>query len=80
MSGLQEAFYILGIIFMVVMLGLIAALLISVIIIRSKINKIHDNIEERINSITNIAERSGELAAIAGGVVAKKAKKALNKK
>jgi Na+-transporting methylmalonyl-CoA/oxaloacetate decarboxylase gamma subunit len=80
MSGLEQTFYILGIVFMVIMLILIGLLLISVIVIRSKVNKIHASIDEKINSITNIAEKGGELAAIATGVVAKKAKKALNKK
>jgi hypothetical protein len=80
MSGLEESFYILGIIFMGIMLVLIGLLLISVIVIRSKVNRIQHNIEEKINSFTNFAERGGELAAIAGGAVAKKAKKALNKK
>jgi uncharacterized BrkB/YihY/UPF0761 family membrane protein len=80
MSGLEETFYILGIIFMVIMLVLIGLLLISVIVIRAKVNKIQQNIEEKINSITHIAERGGEIAAIATGAVAKKAKKALNKK
>ena len=76
MSGLQETFYILGIIFMGVMLILIAALLISVVIIRNKINRIHDNIEEKVNSITHIAEKGGELAAIATNKLTKRAKKA----
>jgi Na+-transporting methylmalonyl-CoA/oxaloacetate decarboxylase gamma subunit len=80
MSGLEQTFYILGIVFMVIMLILIGLLLISVIVIRSKVNKIHASIDEKINSITNFAEKGGELAAIATGVVAKKAKKALNKK
>jgi tellurite resistance protein TehA-like permease len=80
MDGLQQTFYILGIIFMSVMLVLVALLLISVVVIRNKINKIHDNVEEKINSFTSIAEKGGELAAIASGVVAKKAKKALGKK
>jgi hypothetical protein len=80
MSGLEQSFYILGIIFMTVMLVLIAAILISVVVIRNKINRIHDNIEDKIDSLTHIAERGGELAAIATGAVAKKAKKALNKK
>jgi hypothetical protein len=80
MSGLEQSFYILGIIFMTVMLVLIATILISVIVIRNKINRIHDNIEDKIDSLTQIAERGGELAAIATGAVAKKAKKALNKK
>jgi cell division protein FtsL len=80
MSGLEQSFYILGIIFMAVMLVLIGLLLISVVVIRSKVNRIHQNIDEKINSLTDIAEKGGELAAIATGVVAKKAKKALNKK
>jgi hypothetical protein len=80
MSGLEQTFYILGIVFMGIMLVLIALILISVVVIRSKINRIHDNIDEKINSITHIAEKGGELAALATGVVAKKAKKALNKK
>jgi hypothetical protein len=80
MSALQETFYILGIIFMSVMLVLVGLLLISVVVIRSKVNKIHQNIEDRINSFTNFAEKGGEIAAIASSVVAKKAKKALNKK
>jgi hypothetical protein len=80
MSGLEESFYILGIIFMVIMLVLIGLLLISVIVIRSKVNRIQHNIEEKINSVTHFAEKGGEIAAIATGAMAKKAKKALNKK
>jgi hypothetical protein len=49
MSGLEQSFYILGIIFMGVMLVLIGLLLISVIVIRHKINHIHDRIDEKIS-------------------------------
>jgi len=80
MSGLEQTFYILGIIFMSVMLILVMLLLASVFVIRAKVNKIHDNIEEKINTVTNIAEKSGELAALAGSQVVKQAKKALGKK
>jgi hypothetical protein len=83
MSGLQEAFYIVGIVFMGLALLLIIGLLAGVFIIKGKINRIHDNIEDKINSVTHIAERSGEIAAIASGTVArsaKKAKKVLGKK
>jgi hypothetical protein len=80
MDGLQQTYYILGIIFMSVMLILVALLLVSVVIIRNKINRIHDNIEEKVNSISNIAEKGGEIAAIATGIMTKKAKKAFNKK
>jgi hypothetical protein len=80
MPGLQEAFYIVGLIYMGVMLVLVIALVISVFIIRSKINRIHDNIETRIDSFTNIAEKGGELAAAVSNAAVRKAKKALNRK
>jgi uncharacterized membrane protein len=80
MSGLQETFYILGIIFMVIMLLLIIGLVVGVFIIKGKINRIHDNIENKINSATYLAEKGGELAALASGKVVKKAKKAIGKK
>lgn len=79
MTGLQEAFYIIGIIFMSIIFILIAALVAAVFIIKSKINHIHDAIEEKVNTITNLAEAGGKLSAMAGSVVAKKAKKAARK-
>jgi len=77
MSGLQEAFYIIAIIFMGVMFILLVALAAAVFVIRSKINKIHDQIENRINMVTNIAERGGEVAAAVVGAAARKAKRAV---
>jgi len=77
MSGLQEAFYIIAIIFMGVMFILLVALVAAVFVIRSKINKIHDQIENRINMVTNIAERGGEVAAAVVGAAARKAKRAV---
>jgi hypothetical protein len=80
MSGLQETFYIIGIIFMIIMLLLIVGLVIGVFVIKSKINRIHDNIENKINSVSSLAEKGGELAALASGKVVKKARKAIGKK
>ena len=80
MTGLQEAFYIIGIIFMGIMLILIIVLVSAVFVIRAKINKIHDNIERKINSVTSIAEKGGELAALATGGVIRKARKAIRKR
>jgi Na+-transporting methylmalonyl-CoA/oxaloacetate decarboxylase gamma subunit len=77
MPGLQEAFYIIAIIFMGVMFILLIALVATVFVIRSKINKIHDQIENRINMVTNIAERGGEVAAAVVGAAARKAKRAV---
>jgi hypothetical protein len=80
MSGLQEAFYIIGIIFMGIMLLLVIALVTAVFVIRSKINRIHDRIEAKINTVTNIAEKGGELAGLAVSAAARKAKRAVRKK
>lgn len=80
MTGLQEAFYIISIVFMGVIFILILALVGAVFVIRNKINRIHDNIENKINTVTSIAEKGGELAALATGGVIRKAKKAIKKR
>jgi len=80
MSGLEQAFYIIAIIFMSIMFVLIIALVVTVFVIRSKVNKIQHAIESKINTVTNIAERGGELAAAVTGGVARKAKRALGKR
>lgn len=80
MTGLEEAFYIMAIIFMSIMFIAMLALLAAVLVIRAKINRIHDNIEHKLEAITRIAEKGGEISALAGNAVIKKAKKALKKK
>jgi hypothetical protein len=77
MSGLQETFYIMAIIFMSLMFIMAIILLISVFVIRSKIAKIHDTIEHRLDTLTTIAEKGGELSALASSAVFKGAKKVL---
>lgn len=80
MTGLQEAFYIIAIIFMGVMFILLIALVAAVFVIRNKINRIERQIENRINMVTNIAERGGEVAAAVVGAAARKAKRAVNRR
>lgn len=80
MTGLQEAFYIIAIVFMGVMFILIIALVAAVFVIRSKINKIQKTIEDKVHIVTTIAEKGGEIAALATGGVVRKAKRALGKK
>ena len=79
MDGLQEAFYIMAIIFMGLTFIMIIALVTSVFVIRSKINKIHDNIEDKLNKVTSIAEKSGALSAKAGYKALKQAQKVIKK-
>ena len=79
MTGLETAFYVMAIIFMSLTFIIIIALVAVVLVIRSKVNKIHDNIEEKINTITNIAEKGGALSAKAGYKAVKQARKVIKK-
>jgi hypothetical protein len=79
MNGLEQTFYIIGIIFMSLTFLMILVLVIAVLVIRKKINKIHDTIETKIDSITSLAEHSGQLSALAGTAVIRQAKKAFKK-
>lgn len=79
MTGLEQTFYIMAIVFMSLMFLLMIAIVSAVFVIRSKVNKIHDHIESKINSITNLAEIGGEFSAVAGSKVFKQAKKAIKK-
>ena len=79
MSGLQESFYIISIVFMGIMFILIVALVVAVFVIRNKVVHIQRTIEDRINLVTHFAEKSGELAGLAASRVANKAKRAVKK-
>jgi F0F1-type ATP synthase membrane subunit b/b' len=79
MTGLQETFYIMAIIFMSLTFLILIALVSAVFVIRSKVNKIHENIEEKINQLSSLAERGGELSALASTAVLKQAKKVFSK-
>ena len=81
MSGLQEAFYIVSIVFYAIMFILIIALVVvAALMIRSKINRIHAQIEAKLNSATNLAEKGGEIAALAAGAAVRRAKRAIRKR
>lgn len=79
MTGLEQTFYIMGIVFMGLMFLLMLAIVVAVFVIRAKINKIHNMIEERINMLTSLAEKGGQLSALAGAAIAKKVKKAVSR-
>ena len=76
MTGLEETFYILGIIVMSLGFIILVLIAVSVLVIRRKINKIHDTIEQKVTEITSLAERGGELSALASSHIFKQAKKA----
>ena len=70
MSDLQTAFYIVGIVFMGLMLLIMLFLAFAVVVIRSKIVAIHRHVEERVATVTNLVEKSeaviGAVKKVAG--------------
>lgn len=69
---LQTAFYVVGLIFMGLMLVLFLVLIVAVLVIRAKVNAIQRHIEEKL---------SGALGFIEGGTkLVNKVKEATNSK
>jgi len=81
MNGLQEAFYIYAIVFMSIILLIAIVLLITMLVIRNKVNRILNSIEAKVERVASIAERGGEIAALAtGGILRKARRRILGKK
>ena len=78
MTGLEETFYIMAIIFMSLSFVILIALVTSVLVIRSKIIKIHEAVDEKLSAVTNFAEKGGELAGMASSTF-KQAKRTFKK-
>ncbi len=52
--GLEQAFYIVGIIFMSLMLIILLALVLAVFVIRAKVIAIHNAIEEKLSFASDV--------------------------
>jgi hypothetical protein len=55
---LQTAFYIIGIIFMGVMLLLVVGILVVVLVIKTKINHVHRVINEKIGAVRDVTDKA----------------------
>jgi len=53
---LENTFYVIGIVFMSLMTLIILALVVAVFAIKAKINAIHQRIEEKFNTLMEVAE------------------------
>jgi cell division protein FtsL len=73
MTGLETTFYIMGIVFMAIMLLLMVAVVVAVFAIRAKILQIERNITEKIASkigmVTNLFRIGEHFASMAKKVV-----------
>ena len=61
MTGLEEAFYIVGIVYMGISLLLIIGLVVAVFVIRAKIVSLENMVKEKIDMVTSMGERAGEV-------------------
>ena len=54
--SLQDTFYIIGIVFMSLMLLIMAATVAAVFVIKTKINAIERNVEEKLHAVSAVAQ------------------------
>lgn len=72
MSDLQTAFYVVGLIFMGLMLLIGLVGLVALLVIRAKINAIHHRIEDRLEHVTEWAEKGTAVLGALKKVTTKK--------
>lgn len=70
---LENTFYVLGIIFMVLNIAILVGIVVGVFFIKKKIEEIQQNVEEKIATVKEVTSQPAELArgmgAIAAGIV-----------
>ena len=69
---LQTAFYIIGIVFMSLMLLIMIGIAITVFVIKAKINAIHRRIEEKLAVVTNLTHLGSGLLAAGKRVISRR--------
>lgn len=62
MSGLEQSFYIIGIVFMAVSLVLIFSLVTAVIVIRNKVVSLEKTVEEKLHTAAKVPNKVVEIA------------------
>lgn len=60
---LQTTFYIVGIIFMGLMLILLCVLVAAVLVIRAKVNAIHRHVEDKLSGVISLIENGAKLVS-----------------
>ena len=58
---LQHWFYVLGIVFMIVNLLIIVGIFMAILVIKAKIDHMHQIIEEKINKVKDITDRGATI-------------------
>lgn len=74
MTGLQEAFYIIAIIYMSVMFLLILVALAALLVIRHKIISLERMVKDKIETVVSVGARAGEIVETVKNFTKKKRK------
>lgn len=74
MTGLQEAFYIIAIIYMGVMFLLILVALAALLVIRHKIISLERMVKDKIETVVSVGARAGEIVETVKNFTKKKRK------
>ena len=61
MTGLQEAFYIVGLVYMGVSLLIIIGIFVAIGVIRKKVVSLERTIKDKLGLVTSMGERAGEV-------------------
>jgi hypothetical protein len=67
---LENTFYVLGIIFMVLNIAILVGIVVGVFFIKKKIEEIQQNVEEKIATVKEVTSQPAELARGMGAIVA----------
>jgi cell division protein FtsL len=79
MSGLETAFYIYSMVFYSIILVIVIAMVVAIFMIRAKVISIEKQIQSKVDQVTDIASKGGELVARVGAKAAGTAIKSLRK-
>lgn len=62
MSGLEQSYYIIGIVFMSVVLVLITVIVVSLVVIRNKVVALEKNVADKLHAAVKLPEKIVEIA------------------
>jgi hypothetical protein len=69
MPGLEQAFYIVALVFMGVIFVILIGILAAVLVIRKKIVSVHDSVQAKFGSVMSVATKGAAIAKTVGKVV-----------
>jgi ABC-type multidrug transport system fused ATPase/permease subunit len=58
MTGLQTTFYIVSLIYMGLMFALFIALLVAVLVIKKKVNAVHQMVDEKLAQVRAVTDKA----------------------